>query len=72
MQRTLHRCPRCSQPLGMSWDMWGQYYVCQGCGFTAEDDEELKPQAAQAPAPPPQFLTILAHPHGLWQATPRR
>ncbi len=72
MQRTPQRCPCCSQPLGMSWDMWGQYYVCQGCGFTAEDDEELKPQAARAPAPPPQFLTTLAHPYELWQATPRR
>jgi len=42
MQRTPQRCPDCSQPLGISWDMWGQYYVCQGCGFTAEGDE-MKP-----------------------------
>ena len=21
--------------------MWGRYYLCGGCGFTAEDDDEL-------------------------------
>lgn len=44
MQRRSHPCPGCSQPLGISWDMWGQFYVCPECGFTAEDDDELSPQ----------------------------
>jgi hypothetical protein len=21
--------------------MWGRFYMCEGCGFTAEDDDEL-------------------------------
>ena len=69
MQRTPHRCPCCGQPLGISWDMWGQYYVCQDCGFTAEDDDELKPHAASQPNQPPAFLTIPAPSYRAWQAT---
>ena len=72
MQRTPDRCPCCSQPLGISWDMWGQYYVCQGCGFTAEDDDELKPLAASEPIQPPMFLTTRANPYEVWQTTHRR
>ncbi len=72
MQRTLHRCPCCSQPLGISWDMWGQYYVCQDCGFTAEDDDELKPRAAGQPDQPPAFLTVLARSYRAWQAAGHR
>ena len=73
MQRTPQRCPCCSQPLGISWDMWGQYYVCSGCGFTAEDDDELKPRAESKaiPAPPP-LLTTVARSYRLWQATQGR
>ena len=41
MQGTSRCCPSCDEPLGISWDMWGQFYVCQECGFTAEDDNEL-------------------------------
>ena len=52
MQRLPHRCPRCDQPLGISWDMWGKYYLCGGCGFTAEDDDEVNGVYAE-PAPPP-------------------
>jgi len=52
MQRTPQRCPCCSQPLGISWDMWGQYYVCQGCGFTAEDDDALRPAGKCQEVPP--------------------
>ncbi|MBI2912360.1 MAG: hypothetical protein HYY03_00385 [Chloroflexi bacterium] len=52
----------------MSWDMWGQYYVCQDCGFTAEDDDELKPHAASQPDQPPAFLTIPAPSYRAWQA----
>lgn len=36
-------CPQCWRTLRMSWDMWGPFYVCQDCGFTAEDDDELVP-----------------------------
>jgi hypothetical protein len=36
--------------------MWGQYYMCEGCGFTAEDDDELKPKAAGEPLQTPTFL----------------
>ncbi len=46
MQRLKHRCPCCDQPLGISWDMWGQYYLCSDCGFTAEDDDDLSADAA--------------------------
>jgi hypothetical protein len=39
--------------------MWGQYYLCAACGFTAEDDDDLT--AAQArPAPPPPSVAQLA------------
>ncbi len=44
MQLTLLSCPSCRSPLGISCDMWGDFYVCEECGFTAEDDDELKPQ----------------------------
>ncbi len=36
------RCPRCSETLAISWDMWGPFYACEECGFTAEDDDDLK------------------------------
>ena len=64
MPRMPRRCPCCSQPLGICRDMWGPYYMCQGCGFTAEDDDELRPHQ-QIPA----FLTAYADPHRDWQAT---
>jgi len=41
VQRTPHRCPHCSQPLCIHNDMWGPYYLCEGCGWTGEDDEHL-------------------------------
>lgn len=53
MQRLIHRCPRCAQPLGISRDMWGQYYLCGACGFTAEDDDDLV--AARHPSSPPMI-----------------
>ncbi len=59
MQRLTNRCPRCDQPLGISWDMWGKYYLCGGCGFTAEDDDELTGTSAeQAPPPQPDLTQI--------------
>ncbi len=72
MQRTPHHCPCCSQPLGMSWDMWGQYYLCHGCGFTAEDDDELKPRVELATSrQAPALLTSLAQSYRVWGATRR-
>lgn len=41
MQATPHRCPGCNQPIWISNDMWGPYYLCQDCGWTAEDDDDL-------------------------------
>ncbi len=43
MQLTPLSCPGCNRPLSISWDMWGEYYVCEDCGFTAEDDDDLSP-----------------------------
>ena len=41
MELTQQPCPHCSCPLVISWDMWGPFYVCPECGFSAEDDDEL-------------------------------
>ena len=54
MQQVTASCPRCDQPLGISWDMWGKYYVCAECGFAADDDDQLiangkKPQPTLSP-----------------------
>ncbi len=57
MQRTPHHCPCCNQPIGISSDMWGQYYLCQDCGFTAEDDDELKSPVDAAKLPSSLLLT---------------
>ena len=35
----------------ISWDMWGQFYLCQECGFAAEDDDELGLNAQGEPLP---------------------
>jgi hypothetical protein len=32
--------------------MWGQYYLCGSCGFTAEDDDDLHVQRPTTPEPP--------------------
>ncbi len=52
MQRTPHRCPHCEQPLLISNDMWGPYYLCEDCGWTAEDDSELVVKPAPLNIPP--------------------
>jgi hypothetical protein len=31
--------------------MWGKYYLCGGCGFTAEDDDELNGESRHAMQP---------------------
>jgi len=59
MQRAFHRCPRCAEPLGISRDMWGQYYLCASCGFTAEDDDDLN-VVSRATAPPSPAVAQLA------------
>jgi hypothetical protein len=71
MQRVPHRCPRCDQPLGISWDMWGKYYLCGGCGFTAEDDDELNGKGREAMLPPASEL-IQEEVTRLWQASSKR
>ncbi len=38
LNRPQRRCPRCNDPLDVSRDMWGEFYVCEECGFAAEDD----------------------------------
>jgi len=43
MQRLTHRCPRCDQPLGISWDMWGKYYLCGGIPAKAEKGSSFSP-----------------------------
>ena len=68
MQHVSHRCPRCNQPLGISWDMWGKYYLCGGCGFTAEDDDELNGKSRE-PMPQPTPDLIQDEAHRLWQAS---
>jgi hypothetical protein len=71
MQRCRSRCPRCSQPLGRSWDMWGEYYVCPDCGFAAEDDDDLAGTRAGLTEGIPVFLAR-TDAQGPWQAAGRR
>jgi hypothetical protein len=68
MQRIVHRCPRCDHPLGISWDMWGKYYLCGGCGFTAEDDDELNGKSREA-IPPPTPELIQDEAYRSWQTS---
>ncbi|HZP25464.1 MAG TPA: hypothetical protein VFB90_00265 [Dehalococcoidia bacterium] len=42
-------CPSCQGILSISSDMWGHYYFCEDCGFTAEDDDEIAITRAQGP-----------------------
>ena len=37
--------------------MWGKYYLCAGCGFTAEDDDELHTNSVKAMPPLMHELT---------------
>ena len=70
VQQLPDSCPRCDQPLGISWDMWGKYYLCGGCGFTAEDDDELNGKSKKPP--PGLFHLIPPAPYRPWQASSRR
>jgi len=51
MQRTPHRCPHCQRQLLITSDMWGLYYLCEDCGWTAEDDDDVA-----RPEQPPTYL----------------
>ena len=67
MQRTAHRCPSCSRGLAILSDMWGPYYVCSECGFTAEDDDQLKAGTARSETVPPPLLTAGAPTYRHWR-----
>ncbi len=41
MQPSPRACPGCNGQLFISSDMWGHFYACEGCGFTAEDDDDI-------------------------------
>jgi len=36
--------------------MWGKYYLCGHCGFTAEDDDELNGKGREPTSPPTSEL----------------
>jgi len=71
MQRFTDRCPRCDQPLGMSWDMWGRYYLCGACGFTAEDDDDLH-RKVEEPVPPPIASLAQIEAQRRWQMATKK
>ncbi len=71
MQRLASCCPRCDQPLGISWDMWGKYYLCGACGFTAEDDDDLHGKVKE-PLPPPTANLTQIETYRVWHSAPRR
>jgi len=48
--------------------MWGKYYLCGGCGFTAEDDDELNGKSREPMLPATSEL-IQDEAHRLWQAS---
>jgi hypothetical protein len=50
--------------------MWGKYYLCGGCGFTAEDDNELNGKGQEASLPPASEL-IQDEVYRLWQTSSR-
>jgi hypothetical protein len=63
MQRLSALCPCCDRPLGISWDMWGKYYLCGACGFTAEDDDDLRGEFGKPTlSAGPDLTQVEAHP----------
>jgi hypothetical protein len=48
--------------------MWGKYYLCRDCGFTAEDDDELNGKGRE-PRPPPASEVIRFAGSRSWQAS---
>jgi hypothetical protein len=70
VQRTPYRCPHCDQPLMVHSDMWGPYYLCEACGWTAEDDAQLTATPAARTKVPDHVLTV-AEAHRAWQTRRR-
>ena len=66
VQRTPHHCPHCDEALVIHSDMWGPYYLCEGCGWTAEDDDDVAKPAATRAKVPHHVLTV-AEAHRAWQ-----
>ena len=60
-------CPRCREPLDVSRDMWGDFYICEGCGFAEEDD--LGPEVKTAAA---LLVEEELHTYRTWFAVERR
>lgn len=48
--------------------MWGKYYLCGGCGFTAEDDDDLNGKSLHA-MPSPASGLLQRETQRLWQAS---
>ena len=56
LQLVSFRCPGCSELLTLSSDMWGLYYLCATCGFTAEDDDQVVGARTKPMPVPPGFI----------------
>lgn len=50
--------------------MWGPYYLCDKCGWTAEDEAQLTTTAA-APGKVPHHVLTVAEAHRAWQTRRR-
>lgn len=50
--RNAASCPGCLRWLRLSHDMWGPYWVCEDCGFAAEEDEAAAVCVASPVFPP--------------------
>ena len=55
----LARCPRCLCLLRLGHDMWGRYWLCDECGFAADDDDRA---ALTRQQPPECAAPALRHP----------
>jgi hypothetical protein len=43
--------------------MWGKYYLCGACGFTAEDDDDLRGEFGKPTlSAGPDLTQVEAHP----------
>jgi len=47
--------------------MWGPYYLCADCGWTAEDDEHLKLNTDSAQRVSKHVLTV-GESHRAWES----
>ena len=46
LRRPRRHCPRCRQTLTVSRDMWGEFYICEDCGFAEDDDLDHQTKTA--------------------------